>query len=732
MAEFKLTQRQQEVWEMMAGPQRHTALIGGARSGKTFLIVRAIVLRACKAQKSRHAILRLRHNHVVQSVRLDTLPKVMELCFPQINRAACKFNDSLGFMRIPNGSEIWWGGLDDPERVDKILGQEHCVSPDSKVLTADLRWIAASDIQVGQELIAFPESIEGHMRLVRSTVTHSKQIQARRFRVVTTRGETIVSADHKFVAYKDDRRTRNFRSFSWVTAEKLQIGDKIRFACKPWDVGSSYDDGWLAGFYDGEGWIGGGKLGLAQNEGETLERAKTLLAARGISFRQHSQHGTGKNCQRLMTNSIWEALKVLGMIRPPRLLPKAPKLWEGHYGFNSRPAAGHGTGKTQKADPNGRHVATIIEIEEIERGTVIALTTTSGTLIADGFLGHNCSMFFNECSQIPYGSVITALTRLAQQVDCEYDPSGKLRQRAYFDLNPTLAGHYSNKLFVEHLDPSKRERVPVSAEDYVAAFVNPEDNAENLSEGYLKSLRNLPERQRRRFYEGRYVAEIDGQLWTIDRIDRLRIPKIDPTPNNLAQFERIVIAVDPSGASGPDDFKADEIGLVAAGRRRSDKHGVILEDNTGRYSPEQWGRIAWQMYVKWKADRVVGEKNFGGDMVRSIVQSAARFEKGSVAYQDAQASRGKTVRAEPIAAIYEREMFHHAGDYPELEEEYLNFTTAGYLGSGSPNHADAAIWAGWALFPDAGVLNLNFTKLPDLTINSNWHMVQQPEVVQDF
>lgn len=113
---------------LLAGPQTHTLLVGGSRSGKTFLAVRTIVVRALAAPGSRHAILRFRFNAAKQSIALDTLPKVLKLCFPGV---PYKWNDQMGYFDIGegyfdigNGSQIWIGGLDDKERVEKVLGLE--------------------------------------------------------------------------------------------------------------------------------------------------------------------------------------------------------------------------------------------------------------------------------------------------------------------------------------------------------------------------------------------------------------------------------------------------------------------------------------------------------------------------------------------------------------------------------------------------------------------------------
>ncbi len=118
---FKKTTVQEKALRLLTGPSRYVLLFGGSRSGKTFILVYAILVRALRAAGSRHAILRLHGNSVRQSVRLDTLPKVAKLAFPGL-----KFKESRQdqFVRLPNHSEIWFAGVDGEERVDKILGKE--------------------------------------------------------------------------------------------------------------------------------------------------------------------------------------------------------------------------------------------------------------------------------------------------------------------------------------------------------------------------------------------------------------------------------------------------------------------------------------------------------------------------------------------------------------------------------------------------------------------------------
>ena len=118
---FALTDKQLEAQDILASDATHVMLFGGSRSGKTFLLVRSIVLRALKAPKSRHAIFRYRYNAVKSSVVQDTFPKVMDVCFPEIRY---DLNKSDSFATMPNGSEIWFAGLDEKERAEKVLGME--------------------------------------------------------------------------------------------------------------------------------------------------------------------------------------------------------------------------------------------------------------------------------------------------------------------------------------------------------------------------------------------------------------------------------------------------------------------------------------------------------------------------------------------------------------------------------------------------------------------------------
>ena len=120
MSEFEKTPAQKKAINLLSGVARHCLLFGGSRSGKSFIIIYALIVRACKI-KCRQVILRLAFNAVKTSVWMDTLPKVLSLCFPELTVI---WNKSDYFVSFPNGSELWVGGLDDDKRVEKILGKE--------------------------------------------------------------------------------------------------------------------------------------------------------------------------------------------------------------------------------------------------------------------------------------------------------------------------------------------------------------------------------------------------------------------------------------------------------------------------------------------------------------------------------------------------------------------------------------------------------------------------------
>ena len=277
-----------------------------------------------------------------------------------------------------------------------------------------------------------------------------------------------------------------------------------------------------------------------------------------------------------------------------------------------------------------------------------------------------------------------------------------MMQRAYVDLNPTSKTHWTNILFGEKREPTSMQEI-ADPDAYARAFLNPADNAVNLTPAFLASLAALPERQRKRFYEGVYVEALDDALWSYEIIDMHRC-----APDALAVTERksVVVAVDPSGAQSPDDQR-DEIGIVVAARSQ-DGDAYILADRSCREAAPVWARRAVTAYHAFSADCIVAESNFGGDMVRATIHAA----DPNVPVRLVTASRGKAVRAEPISMRYALGQVHHAGRFAKLEDQLCAFSGAGYGGQGSPDRADAAIWALTHLFgQDEGTGMIDFYRL---------------------
>lgn len=297
--------------------------------------------------------------------------------------------------------------------------------------------------------------------------------------------------------------------------------------------------------------------------------------------------------------------------------------------------------------------------------------------------GEYSTIYFNESSQIPWSSVEVAMSRLAEN-------SG-LALKAYFDCNPPSKLHWSYQLFRLKMKPGTKEAV-ADPSDYVEMLVNPTDNRANLPPKYFDILGGMSAAQRLRFERGEWASEVNGALWSLEdkeAHDGRIIPGIDSVRiahGTAPQLQRVVVAVDPSGTKG--DGGGDDIGIVVAGKG-IDGRAYVLADRTCQLSPDGWGRMAVQAYHDFQADRVVGESNFGGDMVRFVVQTADRL----VPYHEVKASRGKTVRAEPVSALYEQGLVSHVGAFPDLEDQMVNFTQAGFVGEGSPDRADALVWA---------------------------------------
>ena len=171
-----------------------------------------------------------------------------------------------------------------------------------------------------------------------------------------------------------------------------------------------------------------------------------------------------------------------------------------------------------------------------------------------------------------------------------------------------------------------------------------------------------------------------GALWTRQRIDELRC-------RQAPQLTRIVVAIDPAASSGA---AGDETGIVVAGLG-TDGHGYVLEDVSVRATPDAWGRAAVNAYRRWRAERIVGEVNNGGEMIEHVIRTI----DPTASYKAVRASRGKVARAEPVAALDEQGRVHHVGAFPELEDQMCAMTADFDRRAArfSPDRVDARVWA---------------------------------------
>jgi len=213
------------------------------------------------------------------------------------------------------------------------------------------------------------------------------------------------------------------------------------------------------------------------------------------------------------------------------------------------------------------------------------------------------------------------------------------------------------------------------------------DNATNLAPAFLAQIVKRYEGTRlgRQELNAEVLEDVPGALWNRKRLEELRWPHFKAVP----ELVRIVVAIDPAASSSEE---SDETGIILAGKDANGT-GYVLGDYSGRYTPTEWANRAIALYRDHKADRVVAEVNNGGEMVENTLRMVDR----NVAFKAVHASRGKVIRAEPVAALYEQHPARawHVGSFAALEDQMCAFTSdfdrtkAGF----SPDRVDALVWA---------------------------------------
>ncbi len=304
-----------------------------------------------------------------------------------------------------------------------------------------------------------------------------------------------------------------------------------------------------------------------------------------------------------------------------------------------------------------------------DNGSEIWIGGTDDKERIEKILGNEyATIFVNEASQIPYETYETLKTRL--------NPPKGVPPKLIIDYNPPSKKHWGYRIFHEHKNPETDAPLR-HQERYGYLRMNPVDNTENLNESYLETLESLGEKRRRRFYLGEYSDDTEGALWKRDWIIRHRV-------ESVSDLTRVVVAVDPA-VTGSET--SDDTGIIVVGSKTVDgkEHYYVVDDFTYHGDVTGWGQSVIDAYRRHSADLVVAETNQGGDLVEMNIRNYDR----SIRFKKVTATRGKALRAEPIANLYDMGLVHHVGNFLELEDELCMWTPED---KESPNRLDALVW----------------------------------------
>ena len=268
------------------------------------------------------------------------------------------------------------------QRLHREAGGSMCVAPNTRVLTADLRWKCIGDVRVGEQLLTVDEESgpsRRRLRLASVIGRHSSVREA--YRIHLADGTSLVcSKDHPWLVGGDGGHT-------WRTVEQLQRASKYNPRSAPrfrklagsWEFDTSREAGWLAGFFDGEGSASGYQVEVSQRPGLLLEQARSLLLARGFRVHDYAASTAGLGVHHdvrhlVLAGGLSENLRFLGSVRPERLVRKFPL--EGRQLWSEGVA--------------------VLAIEPTEPEELVDITTDTHTFIAEGFVSHNCNMIHDE------------------------------------------------------------------------------------------------------------------------------------------------------------------------------------------------------------------------------------------------------------------------------------------------------------------------------------------------
>lgn len=317
----------------------------------------------------------------------------------------------------------------------------------------------------------------------------------------------------------------------------------------------------------------------------------------------------------------------------------------------------------------------------------------------DRILGQEFNtIWMNECSEFEYDDYETLSTRLSG-VTAKDSGSGNLKPLMMLDLNPDLDTHFTYKLWVQGLDPSRNVPLDDPA-DYASLQMNLLEDASHIDAGYLKRAKQRSDEKVQRFVKGYWRSEREYSMFKPSIVNAHRVPvtasaSIEERLAAIPELVRIGVNVDPAVSSHE---KSDEHGITVTG---IDEAGMlyVLADYSLKGSPTDWANAVVAAYKDWRADFIVIEKNQGGDLVKEPL----RHINPHLPIRLVHASRGKVIRAEPVSVLYADGMVKHVGEFPTLERQMYAFHSSfDRKKSGSPDRLDSLVWGITALTEDTG------------------------------
>ncbi len=227
--------------------------------------------------------------------------------------------------------------------------------------------------------------------------------------------------------------------------------------------------------------------------------------------------------------------------------------------------------------------------------------------------------------------------------------------------------------------PIIKELMKRAKEDVYVTQGSTFENRQNLAQSALKQFVDRYEGTRlgRQELYAEILDDFEGALWNYTMLENCRVSK-----DQLPEMTKIIVSIDPAVTANAN---SDETGIIVSALGEDERYYVI-EDKTGKYSPDEWGRVAIELFYRYNANMIVAEVNNGGDLVERLLRSIER----NIPYKSVHATRGKMVRAEPISALYEQGRVYHLGTFPKLEEQMCSFT--GDSKGQSPDRLDALVW----------------------------------------